>query len=197
VTTPRQRMVPVSLAVDLGLTPLLKRAVYIGLMQLAEDSGCFIWNPRDVRSVALPLERDVTDQTVEQVMRELETDGYVWSYEAEARYCGFVPAFPEHQRSLTRWNVPQSVPLPPGITYEPIASANRYGSCRYTFPKSKSAMQNSQSANESSALPSMQSLTQGAADSLQTDCEQVADDDDYECPQCGGKGCAWCAKSGN
>jgi len=191
VATPRQRMVPPGLAVDLGLTPLLKRVVYIGLMQIAEDSGCFIWSARDVRSAALPLERDVTDEDVEQTMIDLEEDGHVWAYEAEGVRCGYVAAFHEHQHSLTRWNAPQSVPTPPGLLYENIPSSQRYGSCRYTPPKTRAAMLGAQSAtqppNQPLTLPANHSITQGAVDSLPAACEEPAVKE-KPCALCGGSG---------
>jgi len=190
MTTPRQRMVPPGLAVDLGLTPLVKRAVYIGAMQIAEDSGCFVWSARDVRSVALPLERDVTDADVEQIMCELEADDYLWAYEAEGLHCGYIAGFPEHQRSLTRYNAPQSVPLPPGLTYEDIPSSYRYGSCRYTFPKSRAAMLGTQPPTQPANLPLSQPITHRAVDSLPTACEQPVAKKaaDPECGLCGGSG---------
>ncbi len=194
MSQPRQRMVPPQLAVDLSLTPLVKRAVYIGIMQLCEDSGCFIWSPRDVRSVALPLEQ-VSDNEVEEIMRQLVSDERIWSYEAEGVRCGYVPAFPEINRSLTRWNVPQTVPLPGGITFEEIESANRYGSCKYTWPKSKAAL--TQPTSQTATLSPSHSLTQGAATSLRPDCDQPG-----TCIECNGSGvkngskCGWCNGTG-
>jgi len=203
MTTPRQRMVPPGLAVDLGLTPLLKRVVYIGLMQIAEDSGCFIWSARDVRSAALPLEQDVSDEDVERILNEFEDDGLVWAYEAEGLRCGYIPGFPEHQHSLTRWNAPQSVPTPPGLLYEYIPSSQRYGSCRYTPPKSRAAMLGThpatQPANHPSTLPANHSITQGAVGSLPAACDEPAVGKAIEhCALCGGSGLAvdglpcWC-----
>ena len=179
MATPRQRMVPPGLAVDLGLTPLLKRVVYIGLMQIAEDSGCFNWSARDVRSAALPLEPNVSDDDVEHVMGELEADGYVWSYQAEGMGCGYIANFPEHQRSLTRYNTPQSVPLPPGLICEEIPTSHRYGTCRYTFPKSRAAMLGTLPPTQPSNHPLSQPITHRADDSLST-----------ACALCGGSGLA-------
>src|SRR5664280_643670 len=138
MTMSRQRMFPPQAASDIGLQPVLKRVVYFGCHQIAEDSGCFIWSPRAVRGVAAPME-DVTDQDVETLMLEAVEDGYIWRYEAEGIQCGFLSTFPEWQQSLNRRWAPERVPLPPGVIFKADGGEqkNRNGSGRYTYPRSE------------------------------------------------------------
>lgn len=186
MTVPRQRMFPPQAATDYALQPLLKRAVYFACHQIAEDSGCFIWNPRLVRSVAAPMEPGVVAEQIEALMLQLVEDGYLWRYKAAGLECAFVAAFPEWQHSLNRRNAPERVPLPPGIDFEQDESnKNRHGSGRYTYPQSKEAMASgtlSHSTNQSSTLPASHSVIQGGASSERADSEQPAD----RCPLCAG-----------
>lgn len=192
-------MVHPSVLSDPGLSSSKKRLIYIAAMMLAEDSGCLAWNARELRHTGLPLDGGMTDDEVQQFMQELEQDDYAWVYAVDRIQYAFLPAFPEWQSSLTRWNVPRSVPLPPGITFEAIESQNRYGSCRYQWPRSRAEMQavhqGAHSSTHTSTHSSMHSLTQGAADSLQAGSAQP------DCPDCGGTGlrkdgapCRWCEK---
>lgn len=199
----RQRMVHPQIASDLRLRPLPKRCLYIAAMMLAEDSGCLVWDAQDLWNAALPLEQDLSREDVQGYMDGLEEDGYAWTYVAQGLKCAFLPAFPEWQRSMTRWNASQSVPLPPGITYQPIETANRYGSGTYTWPKSKEEMlrcSDNHPSTQASVLPS-KPFTQGAAGSLRTAPEQPASssEDDDLCVECGSTGfkpngepCHWC-----
>ena len=165
MTLPRQRMIHPSVLHDPGLHPVEKRLVYIAAMMLAEDSGCLLWKPRVLLRTALPSSPAVSEEDVRGFMEELEAEGYVWRYELDGTEYAFLPAFPEWQKSLTRFSVPTSVPLPPGIPFMEIESKNRYGSCKYLWPKTKSEMLTNQPPSHTSTLPSMQSLTQGPADS--------------------------------
>ncbi|MDO9556530.1 MAG: hypothetical protein Q7J82_02960 [Coriobacteriia bacterium] len=137
---PTKRMIDPAVAFDSDLRPLEKRAVYIALHHLAEDSGCFVANPRAVRKAAVPLEADITDAEVAEYLRQLEDEGFVWGYEAEGVQCGFLPDFPVWNRSLTRWNAPREVPLPPGIGFVPHESKNRYESGTYHWAKTPAAL---------------------------------------------------------
>ena len=196
----RQRMIHPPLLNDPGLSPIQKRLVYAAAMMLAEDSGCLPWNARTLRYTALPYETDIVDEDVAKMMVELEEDGYAWPYEVNGSTYAYLPAFPEWSRSLTRFNAPHSVPLPDGISYEEIESKNRWGSCRYSWPKSKREMQGNQSTSQPVSLPSSLPISLGTADSLPAACDQPvlegqpclcvrADGThDPDCKICGGTG---------
>ena len=138
--SPVKRMIDPEVAFDLDLLPLAKRCVYVAMHHLAEDSGCFVWNPHSVRKAAMPLEAEVLDEDVAEYMRQLAQDGLVWVYEAEGVNCGFLPAFPVWNRSLSRWNAPREVPLPPGIGFVSHESKNRYESGTYCWPKTRESL---------------------------------------------------------
>lgn len=66
--TAKKRMVPPEAAQDSRLLPLAKRAVFIAMHQVAEDSGCLLWDARDIHAVAFPIDPEHTLEDVERFM---------------------------------------------------------------------------------------------------------------------------------
>lgn len=138
--TAKKRMVPPEAAQDSRLLPLAKRAVFIAMHQVAEDSGCLLWDARDIHAVAFPIDPEHTLEDVERFMGELEADKCVWCYDIDGVACAYLPSFQTWQSSLTRLNAPQIVPLPLGITFEANESKNRNKSGNYSWPISEREM---------------------------------------------------------
>lgn len=141
MTLPKQRMIPPQVAVDPCLHPLPIRAVFQAMMQLTEDSGCLLWHPRDVHGAAFPLETEYTVEGTQRIMEGIAGDGRAWRYKVDDTWYAYLPDFPEWQGALTRYNAPQSVPLPPGIKYMPIETTHRRGSGTYEWPITQAEME--------------------------------------------------------
>jgi len=103
--------------------PLNKRLFYIGLIQLADDSGCLEYSPRMIKRLLFPEE--MSTEEVASLLAELIASGQLVSYDADGKRCLYIRHFHDHQ-SLDSPARPE-VPLPHWITYEPYPSNKRQG----------------------------------------------------------------------
>ena len=103
--------------------PLAKRLFYVGLIQLADDSGCLEQSPRMIKRLLFPEE--MTTDEVAALLAELVRTGQLIPYEADGKPCLYIRHFHDHQ-SLDSPARPE-VPLPSWIRYEPYQSNRRQG----------------------------------------------------------------------
>jgi len=96
--------------------------------------------PGLLKALVLPLE-DATVADVKAWMDELEHDGMAWPYSTEGRVWAYLPVFHRWQGKMIRWNAPESVPLPAGITFTPSPAKERSGSGFYEWPTSKEELE--------------------------------------------------------
>ncbi len=130
----RRRMINPDVFVADDLDPLPRRFLFLGLMALAEDSGCLPWgSPAMFRAIILPYETS-SIQDVQEDMNALVASGRVIPYTIGDREYAFLPDFPRWQASLTRWLAPRMVPLPSWIGFTPDDAPQRTGSGTYAWP---------------------------------------------------------------
>jgi hypothetical protein len=129
-------MVHPDLFADPDFMPPAKGLLFVGMMSVAEDSGCLPWRPELLKGLTLPLSEISSDQ-VAAYMTDLVNAGRAWTYERSGREYAFLPDFPSWQGKLIRWNAPDTVPLPSGITFENYDAKERNGSGIYTWPESR------------------------------------------------------------
>jgi hypothetical protein len=135
----KRRMVHPDLFSDQDFQPPTKALLFVGMMSLAEDSGCLPWRADVLRGLTLPFS-ETSIEEVGQCMAELATAGRAWLYERGERQYAFLPDFPRWQAKLVRWSAPEGVPLPTGIVFTPFESKPRSGSGRYEWPDSAEAL---------------------------------------------------------
>jgi len=103
------------------------RMFYIGLIQLADDSGCLEDDLLAFKIHLYPADMDVDLDVLQRYRDKLIELGKLIPYEAEGKKCLYLKNFHKHQ-SL-RSPAPPEVPLPPWITWqagETPKSAGRY-----------------------------------------------------------------------
>ena len=123
----RKRCVVPDVFSDPDLCPVEKRYLFENLQTLAEDSGCLPWSARFIRGELFRFDT-VTATCIQKYMAELVGEGRVWPYESNGKPYAHLPDFRTWQHSLSRWNEPVSVPLPPGIVFIPSDATNQKGS---------------------------------------------------------------------
>lgn len=131
----RRRMFSPDIFIADDLCPGVRRLLLLGLIALAEDSGCLVWgSPAMFKATILPYE-DLTVEDVAEHLSALVECGRVQLYVIDGRQYAFLPDFPGWQRSMTRWQGPQMVPLPTWIRYTPGVSKHSAGSGRYEWTR--------------------------------------------------------------
>lgn len=103
------------------------RMFYIGLIQLADDSGCLEDDLLAFKIHLYPADMDIDLDFIQKYRDKLVEMGKVIPYAAEGKKCLYLKNFHKHQ-SL-RSPAPPEVPLPPWITWqagETPRSAGRY-----------------------------------------------------------------------
>ncbi|MCL5265151.1 MAG: hypothetical protein M1343_08180 [Chloroflexi bacterium] len=103
-----------------------KRLYYLGLIQLADDSGCLENRASAFKANIFPYESDadITSSTLSVWVEEFIAEGKAISYEARGKQCLFLVNFHKHQKLDNP--APPDVPLPGWLTWE-------------TYPSNKSA----------------------------------------------------------
>jgi hypothetical protein len=112
---------------DILQWPREKRWFYIGLAQLADDSGCLENSPFafKIQLFPSPVDADITIETIEKWCNELVEAGKLVRYQADGKPCLYIKNFHKHQ---TLKNCPApDVPLPPWLQWVPFKSNDRNG----------------------------------------------------------------------
>jgi hypothetical protein len=135
----KRRMITPDLFADPDLEPASKRVLFVGMLSMAEDSGCLEWKAGLLKALILPFD-PATVADVQGWMDELTAAGRAWTYQREGRTYAFLPDFPRWQGRLIRWGAPDTVPLPSGITFTPSEVKERRGSGTYEWPASLQAL---------------------------------------------------------
>lgn len=104
-----------------------KRWFYMGLVQLADDSGCledssFAFK---IQLFPSPVDADITTDIIEKWRDELVEAGKLIRYESAGKQCLYIANFHKHQ-ALKNCPAPD-VPLPPWLQWEPYKSNERSG----------------------------------------------------------------------
>ncbi|NPV52177.1 MAG: hypothetical protein HPY71_01485 [Firmicutes bacterium] len=101
------------------------RMFYLGLIQLADDSGCLEDDTLAFKIHLFPADNDITLETLQGYRDTLVELGKLIPYEAQGKKCLFLKNFHKHQ-SLKNPNPPE-VPLPEWIKWIPYESNPRAG----------------------------------------------------------------------
>jgi len=104
---------------------LEERLFYIGLWQLADDSGCVENDPFAFKLFLFPLNEEVTIETLVSWTQKLIEKQKLISYHTQGKDGLFLANFHKHQNIKNPQ--PPIVPLPPWITWKPYKSNPRTG----------------------------------------------------------------------
>lgn len=87
------------------------RLLFIATWNMADDEGLLRWSPPIIKGAAFPFDEDITVQTVQELMSELENAGIVFAYKGgrSQQALGYVVNFHKHQKI----NRPSPSRLPP------------------------------------------------------------------------------------
>jgi hypothetical protein len=104
---------------------LEERLFYIGLWQLADDSGCIENDPYAFKLFLFPLNEEVTIETLVSWTQKFIKKQKLISYQAQGKDGLYLANFHKHQ--TIKNPQPPEVPLPPWITWKPYKSNPRTG----------------------------------------------------------------------
>ena len=104
---------------------LEERLFYIGLWQLADDSGCVENDPYALKLFLFPLNEEVTIENLNDWTAKLIEKNKLIPYHAQGKDGLYLANFHKHQ--TIKNPQPPEVPLPPWITWKPYKSNPRTG----------------------------------------------------------------------
>ncbi len=102
-----------------------QRMFFIGIIQLAEDSGCLEYDARPMKMLLYPADNDITPEILDEWIKKLIQMGKLIIYEVEGKKYLYLKNFHKHQ-SL-RFMAPPEVPLPPWVQWQQKDERERYG----------------------------------------------------------------------
>lgn len=133
MTAQRRRIIDPGMYTDPRMSSIEMTHAYPGFFTLAEDSGCLVWDARQIRAALFGLFETTVDG-VQELMALFEETGLVRVYEADGRRFAWLTEWPVWQQGLTWIAGPSLVPLPEWISYTPYRDKKRRTSGVYTFP---------------------------------------------------------------
>jgi hypothetical protein len=138
-------MIDPSINANPDFNTLEKRCLMVGLIQMAEESGCIILDAHTIRKAVFPMFPNITDEQVDGWISDFIADRVIWPYVADdhATQCGYLPDWVRWNGRLARYMEPAEVPLPTGVVFlrydpEKYKKYNRQG--QYARPASKAAL---------------------------------------------------------
>ena len=102
-----------------------QRMFFLGITQLAEDSGCLEYDPRSMKIILYPADNDITPDDLKEWTEKIIEMGKIVTYEVEGKKYLFIKNFHKHQ-SL-KFPAPPEVPLPPWVKWQQKDERERYG----------------------------------------------------------------------
>lgn len=105
--------------------PLEGRLFYLGLIQLADDSGCLENDVMAFKILLFPGDPNITEDLLEEFCKKLVRMGKLTKYLSVNKECYYLKNFHKHQ--TIKNPSPPEVPLPPWIKWEPYKSNPRAG----------------------------------------------------------------------
>ena len=109
-----------------------QRMFFIGLTQLAEDSGCLEYDPRSFKIILYPADNDINPEVLVEWTEKIIKMGKLIVYEVEGKKYLYIKNFPKHQSLRTP--APPEIPLPIWICWKPREGSSRYGMYVYESP---------------------------------------------------------------
>lgn len=107
--------------------PMEKRMVFIGLLACSEDSGCFKYDPFEIKMSCFPspLDSSITPEFIEECINEFVADEILVKYSKNNVDCLFFRNFKRHQKM--RKSPPTKIPLPDWVKYIPYDTNKNIG----------------------------------------------------------------------
>jgi len=105
--------------------PIEGRLFYLGLIQLADDSGCLENDPMAFKILLFPGDPDITENLLSDFCKKLVRMGKLTPYLSVNKECFYLKNFHKHQ--TLKNPTPPEVPLPTWIEWEPYKSNQRTG----------------------------------------------------------------------
>jgi hypothetical protein len=102
-----------------------QRMFFLGITQLAEDSGCLEYDPRSMKIILYPADNDITPNDLKEWIEKIIEMGKIVTYEVGGKKYLFIKNFHKHQ-SL-KFPAPPEVPLPPWVQWQQKDERERYG----------------------------------------------------------------------
>lgn len=128
-----------------------QRMFFIGLTQLAEDSGCLEYDPRSFKILLYPADTDITPETLTEWTEKIIDMGKLIPYEVEGKQYLFIKNFHKHQ-SL-RIQIPPEIPLPSWIHFEYREGSDKFGKYICDLPNGMANNENKENSKEDSKEP--------------------------------------------
>jgi hypothetical protein len=108
---------------NLGTISRDARLLYIGLWNLADDTGIFQWRPMQIKAQIFPYDTDITSDDISRWLENLTDTGDVEQFEFNGKSYGQINSFLEHQdiKNPSTWtflgrdnkkSLPQPYPSP-------------------------------------------------------------------------------------
>lgn len=104
---------------NLGKIPRDARLLYIGLWNLADDTGVFQWRPARIKAQLFPYDADLTPEDITAWLDLLVEAGDVIHYSYGNEDFGYIKSFLEHQ-TIKKPSQYTFAPLPRGTIEEPL-----------------------------------------------------------------------------
>lgn len=108
--------------------PVEGRLFYLGLIQLADDSGCLENDPMAFKIFLFPGDPQITEDLLSDFCKTFVRLGKLTEFYAEGKSCLYLNNFHKHQ--ILKNPQPPEVPLPPWVIWEPYKSNPRAGKYR-------------------------------------------------------------------
>ncbi len=109
-----------------------QRMFYVGLWQLADDSGCLFDDPFAFKIQLYPGDMDITPEVLAEWRDRLASLGKLMPYRADGKQCLYLKSFRKHQ--TLRSPAGPTVPLPSWIEWIPSQEQRRSGKYEVSEP---------------------------------------------------------------
>jgi hypothetical protein len=130
---------------------LEERLFYIGLWQLADDSGCIENDPYAFKLFLFPLNEEVTIEKLTTWTTKLIEKQKLISYHTQGKDGLYLANFHKHQ--TIKNPQPPEVPLPSWITWKPYKSNPRTGRYEIKAPQDHQEIQHSKDHSRNPMSP--------------------------------------------
>ncbi len=110
----------------------MERLFYLGLVQLADDSGCLLDSPLEFKAKLYPIDFDILPGQVTEWRDHLVSAKKAIPYTSNGKKCLYLVNFHRHQKKRY-WDAPE-VPLPTWVQWNPTPTASHRGTYEHGTP---------------------------------------------------------------
>ena len=100
---------------ELGTIPRDARLLYIGLWNISDDRGVFLWRPAQIKIQLFPYDQDLTASDVEKWLNNLVEIKHLYKFQEDGKWFGYCPNFQIHQdiKNPSKWTHSKTTPVLP------------------------------------------------------------------------------------